>query len=68
MRPDRREAKLAPRVAGLRGMFVVRFPHPGDPGDDGTHIDTTFPPDAGDANERSNFSVWRANARSRRRA
>jgi hypothetical protein len=49
------------------GMFVVRFPHPDDPGDDGWHIDTSFPPDGGDPNERSDFSAWRANVRSRGR-
>jgi hypothetical protein len=50
---------------GFGGMFVARFPHPGDPGDDGWHIDTSFPPDGGDSNERSDFSAWRANVRSR---
>jgi hypothetical protein len=50
---------------GFGGMFVVRFPHPDEPGDDGWHIDTSFPPDDGDPND---FSAWRANVRSRGRA
>ena len=53
---------------GFGGTFVVRFPHPGDPGDDGWHIETSFPSDGGDANELSDFSAWRANVRSRGRA
>jgi hypothetical protein len=53
---------------GFGGTFVVRFPHPDDPGDDGWHIDTSFSPDGGDPNERSDFSAWRANVRSRGRA
>jgi hypothetical protein len=53
---------------GFGGTFVVRFPHPDDPGDDGWHIDISFPPDGGDPNERSDFSAWRANVRSRGRA
>jgi hypothetical protein len=36
---------------GFGGMFVVRFPHPGDPGDDGWHIDTSFPPNGGDPSD-----------------
>ena len=47
---------------GFGGTFVVRFPHPDAPGDDGWHIDTSFSPDGGDPNER------RANVRSRGRA
>ena len=47
---------------GFGGTFVVRFPHPDEPGDDGWHIDTSFSPDGGDPNER------RANVRSRGRA
>jgi hypothetical protein len=50
---------------GFGGTCVVRFPHPGD---DGWHIDISFPPDGGDPNERSDFSAWRANVRSRGRA
>ena len=37
---------------GFGGTFVVRFPHPDEPGDDGWHIDTSFSPDGGDPNER----------------
>src|SRR5438552_2289438 len=47
---------------GFGGTFVVRFPHPDEPGDDSWHIDTSFSPDGGDPNER------RANVRSRGRA
>jgi hypothetical protein len=47
---------------GFGGTFVVRFPHPDEPGDDGWHIDTSFALDGGDPNER------RANVRSRGRA
>jgi hypothetical protein len=50
------------------GIFVVRFPHPGDPGDAGWHIDLSFPGESGDPNERHDFSVWRANVTSRGRA
>jgi hypothetical protein len=53
---------------GFGGTFVVRFPHPDDPGDDGWHIDVSFPPDGGDPNGRSDFLAWRANVRSRGRA
>jgi len=50
---------------GFGGTFAVRFPHPGDPGDDGWHFDTSFPPDDGDPND---FSAGRATVRSRGRA
>ena len=53
---------------GFGGTFAVRFPHPSDPGDDGWHIDVSFPPDDPDPNERSDFSPWRANVMSRGRA
>jgi hypothetical protein len=52
---------------GFGGAFVVRFPHPDEPGDDGWHIDTGFPPDGVDPNDPSKFSAWRANVRSRGR-
>ena len=42
--------------------------HPGDPGDNGWHIDVSFPPDDGDPNERIDFSACRANVRTRGRA
>jgi hypothetical protein len=53
---------------GFGGTVAVRFPNPDDPGDDGWHFDTSFPPDDGDPNERSDFLAWRANVRSRGRA
>lgn len=57
------EGRWAPRVD--LGTFPVRLPAPGEPGDDGWHIDTSFPPRDGDA---SDFFQWRANARSDGRA
>jgi hypothetical protein len=50
------------------GTFVVRFPHPADPGDAGWHIDLSFPGEGGDPNERHDYSAWRANVTSRGRA
>jgi hypothetical protein len=50
------------------GAFVVRFPSAEDPGDDGWHIDVSFPGDTGDPNERNDFFSWRANVTSRNRA
>jgi hypothetical protein len=47
------------------GTFPVRFPVPGDPGDDGWHIDTSFPPATGDPTD---FFSWRSNLRSDGRA
>jgi hypothetical protein len=47
------------------GTFPVRFPSPEPPGDDGWHIDTSFPPPAG---EPKDFFSWRANLRSDGRA
>jgi hypothetical protein len=49
---------------GFGGTFAVRFPHPDEPGDDGWHIDTSFPPDSGDPND---FWARRVNVRSRGR-
>lgn len=49
------------------GLFVVRFPHPSDPGDTAWHIDSSFPPDAGET-EGFDFSRWRVNVFSRERA
>jgi hypothetical protein len=46
------------------GLFVVRFPAEDDPGDTGWHIDGSFPPDEGDAED---FSQWRVNVFSRGR-
>ncbi len=50
------------------GTFPVRFPSPDDPGDAGWHIDVSFPGESSDANERQDFSSWRANVTSRGRA
>ncbi len=50
------------------GTFVVRFPHPDDPGDAGWHIDLSFPGEGGDPNEWHDYSAWRANVTSRGRA
>jgi hypothetical protein len=50
------------------GTFPVRFPHPDDPGDDGWHVDRSFPGDDCDPNERHDFSSWRVNVTSRGRA
>ena len=50
------------------GSFAVRFPHPDDPGDAGWHIDVSFPGEDCDPNERHDFSSWRVNVTSRRRA
>jgi hypothetical protein len=47
------------------GTFPVRFPALGDPGDDGWHIDTSFPPPDGD---HSDYFQWRANVRTDGRA
>jgi len=47
------------------GTFPVRFPSPDDPGDAGWHIDPSFPPETGDAND---FLNWRANVTSKGRA
>ena len=50
------------------GAFVVRFPSAEDPGDDGWHIDVSFPGETGDPNERNDFFSWRANVTSKDRA
>lgn len=50
------------------GTFPVRFPHPDDPGDDGWHVDLSFPGDDCDPNEQHDFSAWRVNVTSRGRA
>jgi len=47
------------------GTFPVRFPSPDDPGDAGWHVDSSFPPDAGDTKDYLN---WRVNVVSRGRA
>jgi hypothetical protein len=50
------------------GTFPVRFPHPDDPGDAGWHVDLSFPGEDCDPNEQKDFSAWRVNITSRRRA
>jgi len=46
------------------GGFVIRFPHPDDPGDTGWHIDASFPPAA----HADSYFDWRVNLRSDGRA
>lgn len=48
------------------GAMVVRFPAAGPPGDDGWHIDASFPPD--DDPTTHDYFQWRVNAASRARA
>ncbi|MFP2958571.1 phytanoyl-CoA dioxygenase family protein [Myxococcus sp. 1LA] len=48
---------------GSLGSFPVRFPSPDAPGDDGWHVDASFPGD-----DPSSFFSWRANVASRGRA
>jgi hypothetical protein len=50
------------------GTFPVRFPHSDDPGDDGWHVDVSFPGEDCDPYERRDFSNWRVNVSSRGRA
>jgi hypothetical protein len=50
------------------GTFPVRFPHPDDPGDDGWHIDVSFPGEPGASSGTQDFWSWRANVSSRGRA
>lgn len=47
---------------GALGTFVIRFPSPDAPGDDGWHIDVSF------GYESPDFMEWRANVNSRGRA
>jgi len=47
------------------GTFPIRFPSRDDPGDAGWHVDSSFPPDIGDA---SDFLNWRVNIISKGRA
>src|SRR5215813_5831543 len=53
------------RPRGDLGTFPIRFPSPDDPGDAGWHVDSSFPPDIGDAND---FLNWRVNVFSKGRA
>lgn len=48
------------------GGFVVRFPHPDDPGDTGWHLDASFPPQQ--VEPSASYLQWRINVRSRGRA
>jgi Phytanoyl-CoA dioxygenase (PhyH) len=57
--------RWVPRT-GLGG-FVVRFPHPADPGDTGWHIDASFPPERSDEPPES-YLDWRVNLTSKGRA
>jgi hypothetical protein len=50
------------------GTLPVRFPHPDDAGDAGWHVDSSFPGDGCDLNERHDVSGWRVNVTSRGRA
>ncbi|TFV39150.1 phytanoyl-CoA dioxygenase [Bradyrhizobium frederickii] len=50
------------------GTFPVRFPHPDDPGDDGWHVDLSFPGEGCNPDEAQDFSAWRVNVASRGRA
>ena len=50
---------------GALGTFPVRFPSEVDPGDTGWHVDTSFGPKAGDAED---FLSWRVNSSSKGRA
>lgn len=50
-----------PRVS--LGTFPVRFPAEADPGDDGWHLDASFPGD-----DPTDFLQWRVNVRSKARA
>ncbi len=50
------------------GSFPIRFPSPDDPGDDGWHVDVSFPPDSTEPTANTDFSLWRANIVSRDRA
>lgn len=50
------------------GGFVVRFPHPDDPGDTGWHLDASFPSNRADEPPPGSLFEWRINVRSRGRA
>jgi hypothetical protein len=47
------------------GTFPIRFPSDAEPGDDGWHVDASFPPEAGDSTD---FLDWRVNVKSTGRA
>lgn len=50
------------QAPGALGTFVVRFPSPTPPGDDGWHVDVSF------GHDHPDFMEWRANVASRGRA
>ena len=50
---------------GSLGTFPVRFPSPLEPGDDGWHVDASFP---GPDSDASHYANWRVNVESRGRA
>jgi Phytanoyl-CoA dioxygenase (PhyH) len=47
------------------GYFVIRLPHPADPGDTGWHIDASFPPEEPAPED---YNHWHVNVYSRERA
>src|ERR1700726_1974130 len=53
------------RPRSALGTFPIRFPSADDPGDAGWHVDSSFPPDMGEANDYLN---WRINVTSKGRA
>lgn len=50
------------------GTFPVRFPHRRSPGDDGWHVDVSFPGPDSDPKEQRDFTSWRVNVTSKGRA
>ncbi|QQS13094.1 MAG: phytanoyl-CoA dioxygenase [Rhodospirillales bacterium] len=50
------------------GGIPVRFPSAASPGDEGWHLDVSFPGVGADPEERHDFSDWRVNVTSRGRA
>lgn len=61
-----RKGRWLPR-SGL-GSFPIRFPHPDSAGDDGWHVDLSFPGPVSNPDEQHDFSNWRASYTSRDRA
>ena len=59
------EGRWVPRASV--GGFPIRFPHPGDAGDTGWHVDASFAPEGADELPGRYFD-WRVNLRSRGRA
>jgi len=53
------------------GTFPIRFPSREAPGDDGWHVDTSFPPEPiapGDTKRPTDYQHWHVNVRSKGRA